>query len=136
MANNNAAKLPAHKRDDLKFKPGQVANPNGRPKGARNKLGEAFIDALHDDFVENGVAAIQTVRSEKPDQYLKVIASLLPKDVNLNINDQYGEMSDDELIDRIRQLDATIAPFLVGREGAASETDTGAAVGTVAAIVH
>lgn len=108
----------------------------GRPKGARNKLGEAFIDALHDDFVENGVAAIQTVRSEKPDQYLKVIASLLPKDVNLNINDQYGEMSDDELIDRIRQLDATIAPFLAGREGTTSEADTGAAVGTVAAIVH
>jgi hypothetical protein len=108
----------------------------GRPKGARSKLGEAFIEALHDDFVENGVAAIQVVRAEKPDQYLKVIASLLPKDVNLSINDQYGEMSDDELIDRIRQLDATIAPFLAGREGASSETDTGAAVGTIAAIVH
>lgn len=136
MAINNAEKLPAHKRDDLKFKPGQIANPNGRPKGARNKLGEAFIDALHDDFLENGVAAIQTVRSEKPDQYLKVIASLLPKDVNLNINDQYGEMSDDELIDRIRQLDATIAPFLAGREGATGETDTGEAVGTITAVVH
>lgn len=125
----------AYPKDDKgRFLTGNIGG--GRPKGARAKLGEAFIDALHDDFLENGVAAIQTVRSEKPDQYLKVIASLLPKDVNLNINDQYGEMSDDELIDRIRQLDATIAPFLAGREGATGETDTGEAVGTVAAIVH
>ena len=120
----------------IPFKPGQSGNPKGRTKGSRNKLGEAFIEALHDDFMANGVAAIQVVRAEKPDQYLKVIASLLPKDVNLNINDQYGEMSDDELIDRIRQLDATIAPFLAGREGASSEADTSAAVGAVASIVH
>lgn len=135
MADDSENTLEKRKAPQLQPYQFKAGNP-GRPKGARNKLGEAFIDALHDDFVENGVAAIQTVRSEKPDQYLKVIASLLPKDVNLNINDQYGEMSDDELIDRIRQLDATIAPFLVGREGATSETDTGAAVGTVAAIVH
>ncbi len=136
MAIDNAVKLPAHKRDDLKFKPGQVANPNGRPKGARSKLGEAFIEALHDDFLQNGVAAIQVVRAEKPDQYLKVIASLLPKDVNLNINEQYGEMSDDELIDRIRQLDATIAPFLAGRENEACQPSEGAGVGKLPAIVH
>lgn len=129
---NTLEKRKAPQLQPYQFKAG---NP-GRPKGARNKLGEAFIEALHDDFNEHGIAAIQVVRAEKPDQYLKVIASLLPKDVNLNINEQYGEMSDDELIDRIRQLDATIAPFLVGREGATGEDNTSAAVGTIAAIVH
>ena len=53
----------------------------GRPKGARAKLGEAFIKALFEDFNENGVDAIQQVRDEKPDQYLKVIASLMPKEI-------------------------------------------------------
>lgn len=92
------------------FKPG---NP-GRPKGSRNKLGEAFIEALQEDFEKHGVEAIETVRCEKPDQYLKVIASILPKDINLNVN-QLGDMTDDELIERIRALDATIQPFLASR---------------------
>jgi hypothetical protein len=93
----------------------------GRKPGARNKLGEAFIEALHDDFTEHGVAAIQTVRSEKPDQYLKVIASLLPKEMNLNVTDAYSEMTDDELIERIRDLSASFAPLLAGGNGSVAE---------------
>jgi hypothetical protein len=89
------------------FKPG---NP-GRPKGSRNKLGEDFIQALYNDFTANGIAAIEVVRAEKPDAYIKVIASLLPKDVNLNVN-QMDDMTDEQLIQRIRALDATIRPFL------------------------
>jgi len=93
------------------YKPGQSGNPAGRPKGARNALGEAFIEAMHEDFKENGVAAIIAVRTEKPDQYLKVIASILPKDLNVNIN-QMDDLTDDQLIQRIRSLDAAIRPFL------------------------
>ena len=75
------------------FKPG---NP-GRPKGSRNKLGEAFIEALHDDFKTHGVAAIQTVRETKPDQYLKVVASVIPQEVNHKVDDLNDELSDDDL---------------------------------------
>lgn len=93
------------------FKPGQSGNPAGRPKGARSKLGEAFIEAMHADFEQHGVAAIAKVRDEKPDQYLKVIASILPKDLNVNINNM-DDLTDDQLIQRIRQLDSAIRPFL------------------------
>lgn len=96
-----------HPPVEHQFKPG---NP-GRQKGARNKLGEQFLDALQQDFEEHGIAAIHVVRVEKPDQYLKVIASLMPRDINLNVN-QYDGMSDAELAERIRALDATIRPFL------------------------
>lgn len=93
------------------FQPGQSGNPAGRRKGSRNKLGEQFIEALQQDFEANGVAAIAKVRDEKPDQYLKVIASLMPKDVNLNVNNM-DELTDDQLVERIRKLDSVIRPFL------------------------
>lgn len=126
MADNNAKKLPAHLNPEMAFKPGQIANPKGRPKGSRNKLGEVFIAAMHDDFIKHGIAAIEVVRAEKPDQYLKVIASLLPKDVNLNVN-QMDEMTDDQLIERIRGLNATIQPFLIAEGASSSLNGTGEA---------
>ena len=136
MAEPTAPKQPAHLRDDLKWKGGQSGNPAGRPKGARNKLGEAFVKALQEDFDENGVAAIQTVRAEKPDQYLKVIASLLPKEHRVSFEDQFNEMTDDELTERIRQLASTLAPFLDGGVGSAAEGEQSPAGSQLTPRVH
>jgi hypothetical protein len=88
-------------------------NAAGRPKGSRNQLGEDFIKALQEDFHEHGADAVKTVREEKPDQYLKVIASLMPKDVNLTINDA-EDLTDDDIRERIRDLTNQLAPFLGG----------------------
>lgn len=78
------------------FKPGQVANPAGRPKGSRNKLGEDFIRALQQDFEANGVQAIATVREERPHEYLKVVASILPKQVEIK-EGNFDGFSDEQL---------------------------------------
>ncbi len=78
----------------------------GRSKGSRNKLGEDFIRALHEDFQEHGVAAIKAVREDKPDAYLKVIASILPAQLQVNVN---HDLTDSELDRRIRQLAAALS---------------------------
>jgi hypothetical protein len=78
------------------FQPGQSGNPKGRAQGSRNKLGEAFLDALLDDWQQHGAGVIAKVREEKPDQYLKVVASILPRELNVAVSPFEG-MSDDEL---------------------------------------
>lgn len=114
------------------FKPG---NP-GRPKGARNKLGEAFIQALQEDFEAHGIVAVQTVRAEKPDQYLKVIASLMPKEHRVSFEDEFNEMTDDEIAGRIRQLAASLAPFLGDGDGGVAEGAEGAPGSELTSRVH
>jgi hypothetical protein len=78
------------------WQPGQSGNPAGRPKGSRNALGEDFLKALHADFKEHGVDVIATVRADKPDQYLKVVASILPKQAEITIN-EFDNMDDGQL---------------------------------------
>ena len=70
------------------WKPGQSGNPKGRPPGSRNKLGEAFVEALYKDFVEHGAKAIVTCRETKPDAYLMIICKVMPKELNLKNDGQ------------------------------------------------
>lgn len=114
------AEQPKPEKDDKtgRFLTGNIGG--GRPKGSRNKLGEAFLEDMLADWEANGPAAIREVRETKPDAYLKVVASVLPKDLNVNIN-QTDHMTDEQLVERIRSLDAAIRPFLAlegeGRAG-------------------
>jgi hypothetical protein len=61
------------------FEPGESGDPNGRPKGSRNRISEAALKTLADDFDAHGVAVIEKVRSERPHDYLKIIVGVLPK---------------------------------------------------------
>jgi hypothetical protein len=83
-----------------RFEPG---NPGGgRPRGAKNRLHRAFVEALHADFEEHGSAAIRICRTEDPTNYLRVIASVLPRD--LTIETAAADLTDDELDAMIQRL--------------------------------
>lgn len=113
--------LPPQKDEKGRFLPGN-SGFGGRPKGSRNKLGEAFIAALHDDFQAHGVAAIQQVREERPHEYLKVVASILPKELKVTTE---SELTDEQLDSRIRQLAAAISIELIGGEAGTGEAADG-----------
>lgn len=96
-----------------KFEPGQSGNPAGRPIGARAKLGEAFIAEMLADFLKHGRDAIERVRQEKPDQYLKVIASLLPREINLrDVTPDTDDLTDEELLERVRVLQSSLSTWV------------------------
>jgi hypothetical protein len=77
----------------------------GRPRGSRAKLCQKFIEEMHDDFLEHGVEAIERVRKTRPVSYLQIIASIVPKDVNVAVS-AVENMTDNELTATIRRLSA------------------------------
>ena len=97
------------------FQPGHE-KLGGRKKGSRNKLSTDFIAALADDFADSGPEAIRIMRIEKPSEYARVIASILPKEFEINDN-RLKDIPDD-------QLDAFIAHAL-GQSDLSGDTEGG-----------
>jgi Family of unknown function (DUF5681) len=64
-----------------RFKPGQSGNPKGRPRGSRHKISEAFVADLLADYQNHGRQAIERMRKKSPTAYIRMIASLVPKQV-------------------------------------------------------
>jgi hypothetical protein len=77
-------------------KGGQKSPGSGRVKWVRNKISQSFLEALAKDFEEGGIAAIRIMRVEKPSEYIKCVASLLPKELDISDN-RLAEIPDDEL---------------------------------------
>lgn len=113
VGENTPKKRPKEMNLKPAWAPGQSGNPAGRPKGSRNALGEEFLSALQADFKEHGVTAIRTVRAERPHEYLKVVASILPKEINVKTT-AVEEMSDDDLAAGIAALQSILAAQAVG----------------------
>ena len=90
------------------WQPGQSGNPAGRPRGSRNRLGEAFVDDLCADWKENGPQVIVAVRKDDPSTYLRVISSILPKELTVS-NTPLDDISDDELLELLAKLRSIIA---------------------------
>jgi hypothetical protein len=85
------------------FVPGNDGMGGGRPVGSRNKLQGDFLKALAEDFAQNGIGAIRIARVERPVEYLKVIASVLPKELVLE-QSILADLSDEELSSHIALL--------------------------------
>ena len=68
-------------REDTQFKKGHKGP--GRPKGARNKFSEDFVEEFAAHFEEHGAEAFDRVYKEQPGLYLRLAAMLVPKDFNL-----------------------------------------------------
>jgi hypothetical protein len=84
------------------FKPGQRGGPGRRP-GQRNWLTELALQALGDDFAIHGKSVIEKVRTEEPTNYLRIIASLMPRQLSVERVNPLDHIDDADL-EAIEQL--------------------------------
>ena len=100
-------------RELTQFKPGQFGNPKGRPQGSRNKLTEDFFRDLSEAWQAFGKPALMTAAWTHPVDFVRIVAQLMPKDVDVTVTniraermksselealiEQYGGMAQDPL---------------------------------------
>lgn len=97
-------------------KKGEVRNPKGRPLSSRNKLSEWLLRDLSEDWSRHGTEAIAKMRNLDPVAYVRVCASLVPKEASLTVKNDLETMSEADLKALIRQelgetakvIDATV----------------------------
>lgn len=82
---------------------------------------ESFLSELHASWARHGAATIEKVRNDRPHDYLRLMASSLPKQIE-GKDDAIDAMSDDEVAEELRRV--------LDRLGAGS---AGAGAGTGAA---
>jgi hypothetical protein len=80
---------------ETQFKPGQPSR-GGRRKGSRDRIATALLEEIAKDFEEHGAEAVKIARVERPVEYLRICASLLPKEFEITDN-RLKEIPDDEL---------------------------------------
>jgi hypothetical protein len=82
------------------WKKGQSGNPNSRNNGAatrRNYISH-FIDDLYASWKIYGRPALMTAALTDPVAYLRVAASLIPKEIEITVTSKTAErLSDDDL---------------------------------------
>lgn len=87
------------------FQKGKSGNPAGRKKGNRNKLGEDFLKDLHTDWEKHGKRVLEDTREQNPGVYLKVVASILPKETHhRHFLDDLKELTAEQLQQRLERV--------------------------------
>jgi hypothetical protein len=92
----------------------------GRAKGAKNRLSHAFLTALAEDFEQHGVEALKIARIEKPVEYIRIVAGLMPKELEI-MDSRLTDLSDEELDVFIDKLRAQLRSPLVADVGSGEE---------------
>src|SRR5438067_11430925 len=68
----------------------------GRRPGTRNRLSQEFLVVLLAEFEAHGAEAVRICRTERPSDFVKIVASLLPREIDIQDN-TLADVSDADL---------------------------------------
>ena len=85
MAEPSGTGAIAGKDSKGRFAPGHKLS-KGRPPGARNRLGEKFLDDLAKEWRRSGPKALERAVATDPVAFCKIVANLLPKELAASLN--------------------------------------------------
>src|SRR5262245_9146214 len=95
----------------MPFERGRSGNPAGGPVGSRHRqqLNGEFIAALLRDFRHGGPKAIERVRRTQPAAYLKILALLVPREMQIEHTNRIKQMTDEEIEQTIEAIQTMLA---------------------------
>jgi len=91
-----------------RFLTGNNGGP-GRPSGSRNTLESEIVAAISADWQSHGAAVLEKVRKTNPAAYLRVVASLVPREILLDTRSDFSHLSDEELEAQLYDFLARVA---------------------------
>jgi|SRR5262245_39714222 len=74
------------------FLPGHTGL-GGRPRGSRNLLTTEFLDDLRATWATHGKSALDRCAIEEPAQFVRIVAGLLPREAQLDVNVEHSIFS-------------------------------------------
>jgi hypothetical protein len=107
----------------MTFQQGVSGNPHGNRHRTRHLLNQEFMQALLLHFRQHGKQAIEKVARNQPAVYVKILALLVPREMQIEHTNRIKQMTDEE----IEQAIEAIQTMLAARAGEAAKVIEGTA---------
>jgi hypothetical protein len=81
----------------MAWKKGESGNPGGKARGAKDRFTRKFWTDWFNEWEIGGPDAISKVRLTDPGTFVRIAASLMPKETEVTLKNEFDRMTDAEL---------------------------------------
>ena len=93
----------------MTFRQGVSGNPHGNRHRTRHLLNQEFMEALLLNFRHQGKKAIEKVARNQPAAYLKILALLVPREMQIEHTSIIKQMTDEQIEHAIEAIETMLA---------------------------